>query len=180
MSKIDRLLAEFEAVAARPWSDSLAGAQRVWMVVYDETDERRLRIRLDEFEHAARAAGHPMAWCDLTTAFPEWMAAQEFRESYFEFPEDLLGEKGPLLAFRTYAARLIQEMLASTDSNSLVGVTGVGTLFGLIRVSELIEAVHNDIPGRLVVFFPGTRNGNTYRLLDARDGWNYLALPIQA
>ena len=35
-----------------------------------------------------------------------------------------------------------------------------------------------DIAGRLVVFFPGSRDGNTYRLLDARDGWNYLAHSI--
>ena len=32
--------------------------------------------------------------------------------------------------------------------------------------------------GRLVVFFPGQFEQNNYRLLDARDGWNYLAVPI--
>ena len=61
-----------------------------------------------------------------------------------------------------------------------MGVTGVGALFGLVRVSEVVEDLHGDIRGRLVVFFPGVRNGNTYRLLDARDGWSYLALPIPA
>jgi hypothetical protein len=35
-----------------------------------------------------------------------------------------------------------------------------------------------DIQGRLVVFFPGQFERNNYRLLDARDGWNYLAVPI--
>jgi len=34
------------------------------------------------------------------------------------------------------------------------------------------------IAGRLLVFFPGEHEGNSYRLLDARDGWNYLAIPI--
>jgi hypothetical protein len=28
------------------------------------------------------------------------------------------------------------------------------------------------------VFFPGVYENNNYRLLDARDGWNYLAVPI--
>ena len=32
--------------------------------------------------------------------------------------------------------------------------------------------------GRLVVFFPGQYEQNNYRLLDARDGWNYMAVPI--
>ena len=34
--------------------------------------------------------------------------------------------------------------------------------------------------GRLLVFFPGVYEQNNYRLLDARDGWNYLAFPITA
>jgi len=29
------------------------------------------------------------------------------------------------------------------------------------------------------VFFPGEHEGNSYRLLDARDGWNYLAVPLK-
>ena len=30
----------------------------------------------------------------------------------------------------------------------------------------------------LSIFFPGQYEQNNYRLLDARDGWNYLAVPI--
>ena len=30
----------------------------------------------------------------------------------------------------------------------------------------------------LVVFFPGQKDDNNYRLLDARDGWNYMAVGI--
>jgi hypothetical protein len=51
----------------------------------------------------------------------------------------------------------------------------VASLYGFVRVSELIHDVERSIRGRLVVFFPGTKNENNYRLLDARDGWNYLA-----
>ena len=42
----------------------------------------------------------------------------------------------------------------------------------------LMEAVTDRVRGRLLVFFPGEREGSNYRLLDARDGWNYLAVPI--
>jgi hypothetical protein len=38
--------------------------------------------------------------------------------------------------------------------------------------------VESDIRGRLVVFFPGHLERSNYRLLDARDGWNYMAVPI--
>ena len=60
----------------------------------------------------------------------------------------------------------------------MVAVTGVASLFGFARVSELMQAVENDIRGRLVVFFPGEYENSNYRLLDARDGWSYLAVPI--
>ena len=47
-------------------------------------------------------------------------------------------------------------------------------------VTAVMEAVEPFINGRLVVFFPGAKDGNNYRLLDARDGWNYLANSISA
>ena len=49
-----------------------------------------------------------------------------------------------------------------------------------MKVSALLNAVNDAIAGRLLVFFPGEHEGNSYRLLDARDGWNYLATPITA
>lgn len=177
MSKLDRLVEEFGDVAARPWSVSLAGPQRVWMVVYPESDERRLRVHLEEFGHAAQRAGHPMGWCDLESAFAEWMVEQPYREAYFEAP-DLLSHKGPLAGFQSFVAERVRAALREADEDALVGLTGVSALFGFARVSELLQSVQDDIRGRLVVFFPGSRTGNTYRLLDARDGWSYLALPI--
>ena len=60
----------------------------------------------------------------------------------------------------------------------VVALLGIASLYGFLSVSELIRAVESSIRGRLLVFFPGTKNDNNYRLLDARDGWNYLAQPI--
>jgi hypothetical protein len=49
-----------------------------------------------------------------------------------------------------------------------------------VKVSALIERVQDDVLGRMLVFFPGEVEGNNYRLLGARDGWNYLATLITA
>ena len=62
----------------------------------------------------------------------------------------------------------------------MVGLSGLAALFGIIRVSALIEQVERFVRGRLLVFFPGEWEGNHYRFLDARDGWNYRAVPITA
>ena len=64
------------------------------------------------------------------------------------------------------------------DENTVVALLGVGSLFPMARVSELVDRVAPAIRGRLLVLFPGHLDGSNYRLLDARDGWNYLAVPI--
>jgi hypothetical protein len=47
-------------------------------------------------------------------------------------------------------------------------------------VSDLVQGVAGRICGRMLVLFPGEYENNPYRLLDAGDGWNYLAVPITA
>ncbi len=57
---------------------------------------------------------------------------------------------------------------------------GAGSLFGVARVSALMKRIAAAVPGRLVIFFPGEKVDNNYRLLGARDGWDYLATAITA
>ena len=178
MGRIDKLAERYRRHVALPWQKDLAGAERAIFVVYDKADERRLRARKALFELATTKAGHRWFECDLTGAFAEWMAGTEYRDSYFESPEDL----GLKLEddFLEYAAGRVRAVLAApeADEGSVVAVFGVASLFGFARVSELMQAVEGDVRGRIVVFFPGEYEDGNYRLLDARDGWNYLAIPI--
>ena len=106
------------------------------------------------------------------------MASVEYRESYFESPEDL--DLKLEQEFLEHAANRVRRVLAApeSDEGSVVALFGIASLFGFIRVSEVMRAVERDVRGRMVVFFPGEYVDNNYRLLDARDGWNYLAVPI--
>ena len=178
MGRIDRLADRYKRYISLPWERDLAGAQRMVFVVYDKTDERKLRARRKLFELETRDAGHRWIECDLTDAFAEWMASVEYRESYFESPEDLdlkLEDE-----FLGHVASRVRGMLVApeSDESSVVALFGIASLFGFIRVSEVMRAVERDVRGRMVVFFPGEYVDNNYRLLDARDGWNYLAVPI--
>ncbi len=171
------LLKAYEAFVRLPWQSGLSGRERVWFCLYEPRDERRLRARLDEFAITTRGAGHGWVPFDATTAFEEWMVHHEYREGYFAEPEFI----GPALDdFLASLVESLKQVLRSADANSVVAVVGVGALFGIVRASSLIERVAEEIRGRLLVFFPGTRDGSNYRLLDARDGWNYLAVPIEA
>jgi hypothetical protein len=179
MGKLEALLQNYERYVALPWPQNLAGPQKVWFAVYDETDERRLRARLGEFELATKRRDHRWSLCDLTNTFAEWMAQEQYRESFFESPEDVeitLGE------FHNKVTQKLRVVLDDSQVNdqTVVSVHGIASLYGFMRVSQLVASVEQYIKGRLLVFFPGKHENNTYRLLDARDGWNYLAVPITA
>ena len=178
MGRIDRLAERYERYISLPWKKDLAGAQRVIFVFYDKTDERRLRARKTLFELATSDAGHHWIECDLTDAFAEWMSNERYRESYFEAPEDL--ELKLEEDFVEHVVRRVRAVLAAPDADddSVVVLFGIASLFGFICVSEVMGAIERDVKGRIVVFFPGEYVDSNYRLLDARDGWNYLAVPI--
>jgi len=89
MGRIEELADRYLQHVSTPWQRTVSGAQRVIMVVYDKELERTLRARKMAFENATRQALHDWIEVDLTDAFPRWMAADEYREAYFESPEDL-------------------------------------------------------------------------------------------
>ena len=183
-SKVNKLIATYRRHLSVPWQAGLAAIQRVIFAVYDKADELRLRANIDEFALATQQAGKQWMLIDITNAFPEWMAAQEYREAYFENPEDLAGYlTGELTEFvAALSQQLKTRVLAEAGPDTVVALLGVGSIFGLARVSTLVESFKDAVPGRLLVFFPGEHHpeNHSYRLLDARDGWNYLAVPLLA
>jgi hypothetical protein len=181
MSRLDQLRKNYQRLCGLPWDDKLAGPQRVWMAVYDKEDERKLRLRIGLFEEATHHARHRWEAIDLTDALPDWLCSppyQDYATSYFESPT-LLG-KAPLAAFKNHVAGRINQVLDTCRSpeETVVAVYGIASLFGFVRVSEVIPLVESHIKGRLLVLFPGVYEQNNYRMLDARDGWNYLAIPL--
>lgn len=182
MSKVAKLLNIYREHIAVPWKQGVAGIQRVIFAVYDPHDELRMRAHLLEFEIATKAAGHAWQLIDITDSFPVWLAGQRYRESYFENPDDLGGYvAGKITDFtQDLEQDLRQKISEAADTNTVTALLGVGSLFGLTRVSHVVEKIADTIPGRLLVFFPGEYANNNYRLLDARDGWNYMAVPLVA
>lgn len=178
MGRLETLVNRYRSHIEAPWQRNLSGDQKAIFVVYPKTDERRLRARVDLFAMATTTAGHRWQLIDLTDAFAWWMATTNYREVYFEEPETLqMKLKSDFLKFT--AGRLKQALTAQgMDEDTIVAVQGVAGLFGFTRVSLVLKEVVSDIRGRLLVFFPGEYEDNNYRLLDARDGWNYLAVPI--
>src|SRR5208337_3943520 len=95
--------------------------QRVIFIVYDPLDELRLRLRLEEFALASKEAGHGWHRLDLTDAFAEWMAGQEYREEYFKDPSNLmLDHNGDLEGFSEHLVETVKlEAKDHSDGNTV-------------------------------------------------------------
>lgn len=176
MSAIDDACHAYERLLHEPWRLSVSGPERVWMLTYRPDSERRLRHRLPMFETATKAAGRSWQLIDISTTFEAWLSNHEYRDSYLEDPEAL--QFGALDEFAEFVVEEISHQLRGADGATVSALLGAASLFGLVRLSRVLNDVSRVIPGRLLVFFPGTREENNYRLLDAHDGWNYLAVPI--
>ncbi len=176
MSAIDRLLSNYRHQVRLPWSANISGKQRVWFAVYPPAEERRVRAHLSQFEADTREARHGWTTIDLTRLLPEWISAHEYREGIFEQPQHLTTNS----ELETLAAERVRQACSCEEVNadSVVAVIGLASLFDFMHVSSLIDRVEDSVRGRLLVFFPGEYQQNIYRFMDARDGFNYMAVPI--
>lgn len=177
MDQVAALCKAYEEQLSIPWDSAVAGPQRVWLAPYDPRAERRLRARMEEFAIATKKSGRTWHLVDVTPAFATWMNGHEYRDAYFADPESL---EPALPDFQETVTNEVRDALtdAAVDEQSVVAVVGIGALFPMARASKLIEDVAPSIRGRMLVFFPGESDGPNYRLLNARDGWNYLAIAI--
>lgn len=180
MNRVKRLIQSYSKYISVPWRDDAAAAQRVIFCVYDGTEERWLRAKIDEFEIVTRQAGHEWALFDLTDSFAIWLASQTYAKSYFQRP-DLLSNLLPR-KYLEYIRAEFHTFLQKNEagSNTVVAIQGVGSLYGFLKVKDVAEKLAPMVKGRLVILFPGSYENNNYRLLDGYDGWNYLAVPITA
>lgn len=177
-SRTDQLLAAFERVVREPWSAHLSGAERIWFLVFDPAELRRVEMRMGDFESAARRANRRWVSISLKSYFPRWMADHDYRDAYFDSPNALNDQLA--IDFYPYVLDYLSAELdrLPPDSQTVIALRDVAALFGFVRLSDVLNALNTRFEGRLVVFFPGEFTHNQYRLLDARDGWSYLARPI--
>ena len=177
-TRIDLLVEAYEKVVKEPWSSALSGQEKIWFLVYDPAEQRKVDLRLGDFETAAIKAGKKWKSISLKNCFPSWMVNHGNKEDYFTYPEYIVDQLEA--EFIPYTIQFLKNELTKIDQDdqTLIALKDVSALFGFARLSEILESCAKDFKGRLLIFFPGEFEQNHYRLLDARDGWDYLARPI--
>lgn len=186
MARVDELADRFQRHVSAPWQKNLTGAERTVFLVYPRADERKLLARIPLYEEKTRQAGHGWRVFPFHSLFSEWFATldPDHQQVLLEEPEsfhlemDLDGHHAS--PFTRFVATRLLALLSEdqSDANTVIALIGAGSLYGFTRLSAVLDRVRHALRGKLLVFFPGSFDGSRYRLLDARDGASYLAVPI--
>lgn len=178
MTQIDELIKVYSRQVTIPWDDHAAPEEKVWFCVYDPSEERRLLKRMDEFELATQKAGLEWFRIDISSIFDEWFASHPYKDQFCSNPTKLKA------AEQMFLNHLIEELSSLWDremASKIIAISGTNSLFGIIRLSKVIDEIVKKlpIPGRLLIFFPGSHRGYCYQFMNDHDGWNYKAIAIE-
>lgn len=180
MSRVSDLIDAYKAELSLTWKDNLSGGERVWMLVYPPDLELQMRHALPIMELATTQTSRGWIVIDVTDDFGRWLSSHRHAVAFYEEPSDLT--QSILDQFEAALVTRIREALEAAPVNTVVALVGIGSIFPFLRASSVIKAVDSAVTGRLLVFFPGLHDPEThsFRLLDARDGFNYRARVIDS
>ena len=177
-SYIERLLESFTKVLNEPWQATLSGQERIWFLVYDPLEQRKVDFNMTEFETVSIRSEKKWNKVSLKRCFPTWLSKHEYRDDYFSYPKYIVDQlDADFMPFATQFLKSELERIES-DHNTITAIHDVSSIYGFARLSDLLKSCDQNFKGRLLIFFPGEFDQNHYRLLNARDGWDYLARPI--
>lgn len=178
MSRVSDLIDAYVSELDLPWRPGLSGGERVWMLVYPPDMERAIRAALPRLEVATVERSHGWMVIDITNELGAWLASHRYAEALFEDPNDLTSSI--IDKFEVQLVSKIRGLLETASANDVAALLGIGSIFPFLRASSLIKAIDDAVSGRLLVLFPGLHDPEThsFRLLDARDGFNYRARVI--
>jgi len=175
-------MAHFEDLARKykdhiqlPWKAMLSDEERVIMVVYDRSDDRRLPISVGEFEITTTQTGHGWISVDARNWIADYLDQLEYRDEIFANPDELEGREGEIA---DWTLQKFLDLAGNNGPDDVVALWGLASWFGFLRVSVFLKQAARTVKGRLVIFFPGEYYQGNYRFLEARDGWGYRAVPI--
>jgi len=178
MSRVSDLVDAYAGELSLPWRSGLSGGERVWMLVYPPDMERAMRAALPRLELVTGQCGYSWTLIDITDELGHWLASHRHSEAFFEEPTDFT--PAIIDKFEAELVTKVREQLSAAPEDHVVALVGIGSIFPFLRASSVIKAIDDEVSGRLLVLFPGLHDPEThsFRLLDARDGFNYRARVI--
>ena len=150
MGRIEQLAEIYGRHVAMPWQQTVSGAQRVIMIVYDKELERTLIARKNEFQDRHRKGGSPLARDRHRGTFAEWMARRGVSRSVLRVSGRSAAETGSRIREVRSCKKFSKNSRGrSAVQDSVVAVFGVGSLVRLhprLACSKIPRACHQGPP----------------------------------
>ena len=182
MTRLDQLLINYRRHVALPLRPNLPLGQRVWFLVYPPEEERRLLLRIEDFHQATLEAQLGWQVINLKGSLALWLDSLEAEEREALLKDQPLLEDYASTGLRDFLAKMVQAVADKVGPEqaprTVFALTGLMEIYDLVGVSDLLDALTKQFTGNLALFFPGEKEGNSYRFLNARTAWDYLAVPI--
>lgn len=184
MNRVDSLIESYKRHISMPYRKEKSLTQRTWIAVYPPEEELRLRIKLGEFEILTKDNGYEWSGIDLSDAIADWLDSLDERKKQECLANDKDTEDTAESLFKRHLVKVIENAIGKQKAvdcdKTVFAITGSMGIYDLTFISDVFEDLHKDTPGNLLLFFPGEKEGNIYKFLNARKGWNYMAVPILA
>jgi hypothetical protein len=184
MSKIDSLIESYRRHISMPYRKEKDLTQRTWIAVYPPEDELRLRSKIDEFEIATKDSGHRWQTIDFNHAIADWLDSVPEQKKKECLADDANTTDLANPQFKKYLSNrilsCIQACPVEVVDKTVFAILGAMGIYDFAYISEVFEFLPKNLPGNLLLFFPGEKEENIYKFLNARKGWNYMAVPILA
>lgn len=124
--------------------------------MYDPAEQRKVDLRLGDFETATLKARKKWKGISLKNCFPSWMANHEYREDYFKNPEYIVDQLEA--AFIPFAIQFLKDELKKIeqDQDTLITIKDVSALFRFyskpfskdLNTATIITSLKELIPSR--------------------------------
>lgn len=109
-------------------------------MVYDPAEQRKIDLRLGDFEAATVKAGKKWISISVKQCFPTWMSTHEYKDEYFNNPEYIVDQLEA--EFIPYAIQYLKDEFKKIeqDTETLIAIRDVSALFGFVRLSEVLKS----------------------------------------
>ena len=165
----------------------VANEVRYYVFDYEPCDELIIREKIKALkkQNNPDADGFQIVEYDLYEMVIQILEEKGYIEKCIKFEDDkgmeyLYTAVTKMLRLTNDDNLIVSRILANTPKNAVVFLTGVGKVFPFVRSHNVLNNLHqvlDSVP--VVMFYPGTWNGQSLRLFGTiTDGNYYRAFPL--
>lgn len=116
---------------------------------------------------------------DIYDIIVEILESKGFIEKVFEY-EKLKGTKyinnviAKTLGISSNSDLIMKKIKSEIEPNQIILITGIGKCYGIVRGHTILNNLHSIVINNpLIMFYPGSYNGQSFKLFNCLDNDNY-------